>query len=575
MERWMHRSTCLLVALLFLPSQLLAVAPSYTTPIILYTDIASGPNSGGENNQGAYLSVFGKNFGTAGLGSRLKVTIGGVEVNNYRYLGPSRGRADIQQIAVQIGALGNPTPGVTLPVQVTVDGVGSNTTQMFTVSPGRVLFVDNVSGNDATAVPGDIAHPYRHVQVSDTTKAAYGAMQAGDILVMRGRGTAWTDLGNDTYFIKFINQDGSAPTGAAGTGPLTLMSYPGEDVYVDVNGNATQKGAISGIDTTGGFLGGHWVTIADLRVESGGNAGVIAVQIAGDHWRIVNNELSAATATNSALAGGINGNATNAYWVGNHIHDIAGGAAQENHGIYIDGDGSYEIAYNHIENVSGGNGFQIYVNGGNGSDVANNVHFHHNLVHGVSKHGLNIADNAHNGIELWNNVVHDTAYASLRFNTNTLHGAKIYNNTFYNAVTSGNTGYGAVTNDWNFPTDALDMENNIVVPTSAMPYAGGSVGMSTGIGTVSNNLWFGGTGSVAFDASPTKANPAFADPASADFHLKSSSPAIDQGSSSVATLVVDDYDAVVERPVGAAYDIGAFEYAPGYVYDRIFADGFE
>ena len=59
-----------------------------------------------------------------------------------------------------------------------------------------------------------------------------------------------------------------------------------------------------------GLEGGHFVTIADLRIESGGDEGPIAVQIAGDHWRIVNNELSAASATNTAKAAAINGNAT-------------------------------------------------------------------------------------------------------------------------------------------------------------------------------------------------------------------------------------------------------------------------
>ncbi|MEP6941103.1 MAG: hypothetical protein ABI846_15150, partial [Rudaea sp.] len=338
-------------------------APS-NAPIVLYTDIASGPNSGGENNRGAYLSIFGRNFGPTGLGTLVRVTIGGVEVDNYRYLGTAKGRADIQQITVQIGALDNPAPGVALPVQVLVDSVGSNADRTFTVNPGRMLFVDNVHGNDGTAIPGDIGRAYRHVQVADTTKAAYGAMQPGDIIVMRGTGTAWTDLGNDTYFTKFINKSASAPTGASGTGPFTLMAYPTEDAFIDVVGNATRKGAISGVDTTSGFLGGLWVTIADLRIESGGNAGVIAVQIDADHWRIVNNELTAATATNNAFAAGINGNGTNSYWVGNDIHNIAGGTLQQNHGIYIDGDGSYEIAYNTIDHVSGGNGMQVYVNGG-------------------------------------------------------------------------------------------------------------------------------------------------------------------------------------------------------------------
>jgi hypothetical protein len=563
-----------LVPAMVLPSIDLAVGPS-VAPVVLYTDIASGPNSGGENGKGAYVSVFGKNFGSSGLGSDVRVTIGGVAVDNYRYLGPAKGRTDIQQISVQIGAVGNPSPGVALPVQVLVNGVGSNTDQTFTINPGRMLFVDNVHGDDSTAAAGDIAHPYRHVQAADTTLAAYGAMQPGDIIVMRGTGTAWTDLGNDTYFTKFIDKDASAPSGTSGTGPFTLMGYPTEDVFIDVVGNQTQKGAISGVDTTSGYMGGLWITLADLRIESGGNSGVICVQIDGDHWRIVNNELTAASATNNALAGGINGNGTNSFWVGNHIHNIAGGSAQENHGIYIDGDGSYEIAYNTIENVTGGNGMQVYVNGDNGSDFGNNVSFHHNLVHDVSKHGINIADGSQNNFKVWNNVVYNTAYANLRFNTNTLHGAKIYNNTFYNAVTGGNTIYGTITNDWNLPSDALDLENNIVWPASGVPYTGGSVGISTGIGTLTNNLWYGATSGDGFDTHPVASNPLFANAAAGDFHLQAASPAIDAGSSAVSALVLNDFDIVVDRPVGSGYDIGAHEYEPGYVYDRIFADGFE
>ena len=47
--------------------------------------------SGGEGDQGGYLSIFGTNFGTAaGMGSSTRVYIGGVEVANYRYLGAAK-----------------------------------------------------------------------------------------------------------------------------------------------------------------------------------------------------------------------------------------------------------------------------------------------------------------------------------------------------------------------------------------------------------------------------------------------------------------------------------------------------
>ena len=550
-----------------------AVAASQAAPQVLYTDIGSGPNSGGENGDGAYLSIFGRNFGSGGLGTTTKVTIGGKEVAVYRSLGTSTARSDIQRITVQLGALAGITLGIAQPVRVTVNGVASNTNVTFIVNPGRILFVDNVNGSDNNAVPDDITHPYRHVQTSDNsylTKGAYGAAMPGDIIVMRGTGTSWTDSGNDTYFVKFINKDGTAPNGTSGSGPLTLMGYPGEDVFIDFEGKAAHKGGISGIDTTGGFTGGHYVTIADLRIESGGDAGPIAVQIAGDHWRIVNNELSAASATNTAKAAGINGNATNAFWYGNHIHDIAGGSAQENHGIYIDGDGSYDIGYNVIEHVTGGNGFQIFVNGGNGSDFGDDVNFHHNLVHDVSKHGLNIADGSRNGIALTDNIVYNTAYSGIRFNTNTLHGAHIDNNTIYNADTAGTfDGYAAISNDWNFPSDALDLRNNIVVPAPGQPYTGGSVGIDSGIGTISNNLWSGGSGDVSFDTHPIKAAPGFVNAAQADFHLLANSAAVDAGSAGV-TWVVDDYDNH-PRPTGKGYDIGAYEFFT----DIIFANGFE
>jgi len=147
------------------------------TPVVLYTDILSGPNSGGENNNGAYLSIFGKNFGSpSGLGTVSKVFIGGTEVANYRYLGPSKGRPDIQQLTVQIGALGNPALGIALPVEVQVGRLKSTwfTPQTFMVNPGRILFV-SLTGDDATAAAGDIRHPWRHVQVLEALPAALGA----------------------------------------------------------------------------------------------------------------------------------------------------------------------------------------------------------------------------------------------------------------------------------------------------------------------------------------------------------------------------------------------------------------
>ena len=529
-------------------------------PLALYTDLISGPNSGGENNQGAYLSIFGKNFGSSGMGTTVKALIGGVEVGSYRYLGPSRGRPDIQQLTVQVGALGNPAPGTALPIQVTVNGAASNTDQTFMVNPGRMLFVDNVKGKDSKAVIGDISHPFRHVQTA-TLSGAWGEAQPGDIIVLRGTGTAWTDVGYESYFMRFRDKSGSAPTGASGTGAIVVMGYPTEDAYIRGTLAGGQKGGcISAINGQSYPGMGQWAVISNLRIDCEGYDGPISQEIYGDHWRVVNNDLAASTAPTSGSSvprmAGITGNGTGSVWLGNHVHDIQGSSG-ECHGLYIDGDGSYEIAYNLIENIRSGNGFQIYVSGTNGSSAANNVNFHHNLIHDVSKHGINLADNTRNGIVIFDNLVYNVQYAGIRFNTTLLSAAKIYNNTFYATNLSGNTDYGLLTNDLLLPLGAASLENNIFWPANNMAYTGGGVGLAVLIGSAANNIFYGGSGPT-LGASLISANPMFISASDDDFQLATGSPAIGAGATDVASVVTTDY-ALVSRS-RASVDIGALAH---------------
>lgn len=540
-------------------------------PVLVYTDILSGPNSGGENDKGIYLSLFGKNFGSDGLGSRIKVYIGGVEVDNYRSLGLSRGRPDIQQITVQVGSLGKPRNGAALPIKVVVNGVSSNEDLTFTVNPGRILFVDNVKGKDANAVVGDIHHPFRHVQTARLHEAAWGTVRPGDFIVMRGTGTPWKDKGYQNYFLRTRDKSGSPPTGHPDTGPISLMGYPGEDVFIlapydrelEKSGST---GAISAVNGLSFPRMGQWFTISNLRIEGGGHDGAVNLQIKGNYWRVVNNELTAATAVDNidAKAGGIAGNGMGQAWLGNHIHDIYCGPEKrsplQNHGIYIDGEGDYEIAYNVIEKIPGGSGFQTYVNGSNGSDTTGNIRFHHNLVDRVGKHGINLADGSSAGISVFNNIVKNTFYAGLRLNSVHLTGAKIYNNTFYNTNMSRMPKYGALMNDWTLLPDAVDLENNIFMPFPGTDYTGGSVGFSRLAGKSRRNFWYGGRGEPRPDAMPQTGQLLFAEEGK-DFRLLSGSWAIDAGSPDVASLVTNDYGITTRRPQGLAFDIGAFEHS--------------
>lgn len=545
-------------------------APVDGAPVLLYTDISSGPNTGGENNKGIYLSLFGKNFGSKGLAKTIKVFIGGAEVDNYRSLGPSRGRKDIQQITVQIGALGSPQLGVPLPIEIVINGVRSQGNVTFTVNPGRILFVDNVKGNDRTAAIGDVDRPFRHVQTKRLQEGAWGEARSGDFLVLRGTGTPWTDRGYQNYFLRVRDKSGTAPTGRSNSGPITIMGYPGEDVHIyqpydaelEKSGTTGAISAVNGISFPGM---GEWVTISNLRIEAGGHNGAINTQIQGNHWRIVNNELTAATAINNddAKAGGIVGNGHGEIWMGNSIHDVfcgpAGTGPLHNHGIYIDGDGSYEIAYNVIEDIPGGSGFQIYANGSNGSSTAGNISFHHNLIRRVGKHGINLADGSSKDIMIYNNVITDTSRAGLRINSVNLRLARVYNNTFYNTNTDRKPGYGAIMNDWHLPPDALDLQNNIFVPASGTQYAAGSVGFSGNVGIINRNFWHQGNGNYHFDRSPRTGN-LKPDNGQVVFSLHAKSGTVDTGSSDVGWLITNDYDVTTTRPQGAGFDIGAHEW---------------
>lgn len=529
-------------------------------PLVIYTDIVSGPNSGGENNKGAYLSIFGKNFGAQGLGSTVKVYINNVEVDNYRYLGASKGRTDIQQITVQVGALGNPKLGVPLAIKVVVNGIASNRDQTFTVQPGDILFVDTVNGNDATAVKNNIKKPWKHVQLHGNRprSGALGSMQAGDMMILRGKGTAWTDLGFDdgaAYFLKFQSISGSKPTGTKGAGYITVMGYPTEDVRIRPVA-PTAFGVISGANRQNFPDSSAWIVIANLRAEGGEHDGPINMQMSSDHWRVINNDISAPNAPNSSRSGGISGGGTSAVLYGNNIHDI-GGNGQENHGIYMDNGHDMDIAYNQVGPVTGGNGIQLFNITGK---QTYNIGIHHNIFHDAAKHGINIGDETTTGIAIHNNVVYNTRYGGIRNNSTDLRGMKVYNNTFYNTVTSKNELYGVITNDAKWPADALDVRNNIMYPSKGTAYLSGTIGVWEGHGTLVNNLWYGGKGSIrGIDTAPVSGNPKFVDAEKADFHLAQGSAAINAGSAEVARVVINDFDIITIRPQGGSFDIGAFE----------------
>src|SRR5713226_6267140 len=79
------------------------------TPRVFFTDLQSGPNTGGENNHGTILTIYGKWFGSTRGGST--VTVGGGPVAAYLQWGvPALTGSGMQKIAVAIGSAARTGP---------------------------------------------------------------------------------------------------------------------------------------------------------------------------------------------------------------------------------------------------------------------------------------------------------------------------------------------------------------------------------------------------------------------------------------------------------------------------------
>jgi hypothetical protein len=143
---------------------------------------------------------------------------------------------------------------------------------------------------------------------------------------------------------------------------------------------------------------------------------------------------------------------------------------------------------------------------------------------------------------VYNNAAIGLAIAS--YSTGPIDNVTFSSNTVYNNGLVDNWGGGIVIED----TTATNVKivNNIAYQNKAR---GNLVTDNGNNSTLYTNL--------------VGINPIFVNASNQDFHLQSSSPAIDNGSSPNSTLFVPAFDFDnVPRPQGAGYDIGAYEYIP-------------
>lgn len=522
--RGLFKTSVIIVLAAFAP-----LAPG--APKIYYTDIVTGPNTGGENNLGAYLTIFGKGFGTTQGTSQ--VTINNAPVAAVKQWTENK-------VTVQPGP--SATSGV---ISITVGTHSySDPAITFTVVPGKIFFV-SITGSDSSGQAGNINRPFRRVNtVFDSSR--FGP---GDHVVVRG-GT-WSDI-YEKYgsFFSIVHKGGTAAA------PMVIMGHPTETVLLN---HTTQTRGIHSFNTPGHFV------IANFHMNAGGRGLGIGLAPGTTNVRVVNNEIYGFF-ENSGGSAVIAGSGKQYRILGNRVHD--NGGSKLYHALYFDGRDTVgggandiEIAYNHIHHQTGGRGIQIY---GDTGTLINNVRVHHNLIHDVALDGIIFGRDSGAGFQAYNNVVYRTAVASLRGPTTDIGisggcirfdsphlVAVVYNNTFADCAVDEEPESGGIRFQ---KAVQVKLVNNIV---SGKYYV--NVGTMPTTFESSHNLWFGKGAAPTWDIHPVLGDPRFVNPSAGDFRLRASSSAIDRGSSSVKDVVGTDFDGVA-RPQGVGYDVGAFEF---------------
>ena len=502
------------------------------SPHIFYSDLDSGPNSGGQDNKGAFVTIYGKGFGSTRGAST--VSVGGGAAVDYPLWSDTK-------IAFQLGSASR-SGNIVIHA-----GAASSNGIPFTVRSGNIYFV-STSGNNGNN--GSFKSPWRTIPKAATSIAA------GDIVyVMNGVNQTGTD--------DFAASLAIASTGAAGR-PKALVAYPGATVVIGSAG-----GPEFGMRTPAiGQRFNYW-TIAGFTMR-GGNESLKLVLASG--WRIVANDMSCPHGDGQAACFEAAGS-ENLKVYGNHIHDSGRTtASKQYHSLYFTTDSNHiEVGWNVIANNHSCRGIQFHSSPLDANSGFNQYDLivHDNVVHGQVCDGINFAtiDPSKGPVEAYNNVIYNVGigpdpqgelsnYACINSPGITNRGApgsgtaEWFNNTLYDCGRRGGSNSGALNVGKASPP--VRLRNNIVYAKPGENYLEPSGDASRISG--SNNLWFGAGNGPSRTTSNVNADPKFSDVGNFDFHLQPGSPAHRAG---VSVEIAADFDGVPRPQNNPA--LGAFE----------------
>ena len=533
-------------------------------PRLFFSDLESGPNRGGQDDLGCFITLWGEGFGAARGDS--KVTIGGQEVARYVEWGEDTAWArKPDMIVVQPGpevVSGN--------IEVIVNGKKSNPLP-FTVRAGQIYFVSTL-GDDANS--GEFQSPFRTLPKTKDTLAA------GDIAYLMD-GVRQTEEENHTAAL-IIEQSGEPGK------PKALIGYPGAHATIGSTNLEYGLRVITDPDKQANdWLVSKLVLRGHIQAMELGAA-------SSSRWRIIGNDISCpdGDGQTGCFAASL---ASHIAFLGNHVHDVSSAGPQPSkqyHAVYFTTDTSHvEVGWNHIHDNRTCRALQFHssplclpdcgptdTTGFNQFDLR----IHDNLIHGDTCDGINLAtvDPSKGPVLVYNNIIFDVGrgpsppdgdanYAGIHVAAGTNNGpdgtgvVEIFNNTLYDCgsrklLPDSIGDDGMLSRAPGSPNLIMRLRNNIIYAIRGEDYIAPSSDIS--LITGSNNLWFGSGTAPDFLQNNLNADPRFTDLAARNFSLLPDSPAInravDVGVESVSPL---DYLGV-QRPQGATADLGAVEF---------------